>query len=74
MLHCQSMTLKSFCAPSGSLGTRSSAFADVGLAEAQTDGHEAFQVTLCCAHLAPVFQLEAVQRLCDTGFAQSGTD
>jgi integrase len=35
-------------------------------------GHKTIQVTLRYAHLAPVHQLEAVQRLCDTGFAQSG--
>jgi integrase len=35
-------------------------------------GHKTIQVTLRYAHLAPVHQLEAVQRLCDTGFAQNG--
>jgi hypothetical protein len=36
-------------------------------------GHKTIWVTLRYAHLAPVHQLEAVQRLCDTGFAQSGS-
>ena len=32
-------------------------------------GHKTIQVTLRYAHLAPEHQLEAVQRLCDTGMA-----
>ena len=35
-------------------------------------GHKTIQVTLRYAHLAPQHQLEAVQRLCDTGGAQNG--
>jgi integrase len=35
-------------------------------------GHKTIQVTLRYAHLAPQHQLEAVQRLCDTGVAQNG--
>jgi integrase len=35
-------------------------------------GHKTIQVTMRYAHLAPVHQLEAVQRLCDTGFAPKG--
>jgi hypothetical protein len=35
-------------------------------------GHKTIQMTMRCAHLAALHQLEAVQRLCDTGFAQSG--
>src|ERR1035438_165921 len=35
-------------------------------------GHKTIQVTLRYAHLAPQHQLEAVQRLCDTGAAQNG--
>jgi len=34
-------------------------------------GHKTIQVTLRYAHLAPQHQLEAVQRLCDTGAAQN---
>jgi hypothetical protein len=34
-------------------------------------GHKTIQVTLRYAHLAPQHQLEAVQRLCDTGTAQN---
>lgn len=37
----------------------------------QLMGHKTIQVTLRYAHLAPAHQLEAVQRLCDTGVAQS---
>lgn len=36
-------------------------------------GHKTIQVTLRYAHLAPQHQLEAVQRLCDTGTAQDGS-
>jgi site-specific recombinase XerD len=32
-------------------------------------GHKTIQVTLRDAHLAPQHQLDAVQRLCDTGVA-----
>jgi len=32
-------------------------------------GHKTIQVTLRYSHLAPKHQLEAVQRLCDTGAA-----
>jgi len=35
-------------------------------------GHKTIQVTLRYSHLAPQHQLEAVQRLCDTGAAQNG--
>src|SRR5208337_230704 len=35
-------------------------------------GHKTIQVTLRYAHLAPQHQLEAVQRLCDTGTVQNG--
>jgi hypothetical protein len=35
-------------------------------------GHKMIQVTLRYSHLAPQHQLEAVQRLCDTGTAQNG--
>jgi integrase len=35
-------------------------------------GHKTIQATLRYAHLAPQHQLEAVQRLCDTGLALSG--
>ncbi len=35
-------------------------------------GHKTIQVTLRYAHLAPQHQLEAVQKLCDTGGAQNG--
>lgn len=35
-------------------------------------GHKTIQVTVRYAHLAPQHQLEAVQRLCDTGAAQNG--
>jgi integrase len=35
-------------------------------------GHKTIQVTLRYAHLAPQHQLEAVQRLCDTGVALNG--
>jgi integrase len=34
-------------------------------------GHKTIQVTVRYAHLAPKHQLEAVQRLCDTGAAQN---
>ena len=36
-------------------------------------GHKTIQVTLPYAHLAPQHQLEAVQRLCDTGVAPTDT-
>jgi hypothetical protein len=36
-------------------------------------GHKTIQVTLRHAHLAPQHQLEAVQRLCDTGLALEGS-
>jgi integrase len=36
-------------------------------------GHKTIQVTLRYAHLAPQHQLEAVQRLCDTGLALEGS-
>jgi integrase len=36
-------------------------------------GHKTIQVTLRYAHLAPQHQLEAVQRLCDTGVALEGS-
>jgi hypothetical protein len=36
-------------------------------------GHKTIQVTLRYAHLGPQHQLEAVQRLCDTGLALSRT-
>ena len=35
-------------------------------------GHKTIQVTMRDAHLAPQHQLEAVQRLCDTGLALGG--
>lgn len=35
-------------------------------------GHKNIQMTMRYAHLAPVHQLDAVQRLCDTGVGQSG--
>lgn len=35
-------------------------------------GHRTIQMTVRYAHLAPQRQLEAVQRLCNTGIAQSG--
>jgi integrase len=35
-------------------------------------GHKTIQMTLRYSHLAPQHQLEAVQRLCDTGGAQNG--
>ena len=35
-------------------------------------GHETIQVTMRYAHLAPAHQLEAVQRLCNTGSVRSG--
>jgi site-specific recombinase XerD len=35
-------------------------------------GHKTIQVTLRYAHFAPQHQLEAVQRLCDTGAVQNG--
>jgi Phage integrase family len=34
-------------------------------------GHKTIQVTMRYAHLAPAHQLEAVQRLCNTGSARS---
>jgi site-specific recombinase XerC len=34
-------------------------------------GHKTIQVKLRYAHLAPQHQLEAVQRLCDTGAVQN---
>lgn len=36
-------------------------------------GHKTIHVTLRYAHLAPQHQLEAVQRLCDTGNAVKGS-
>jgi hypothetical protein len=36
-------------------------------------GHKTIQVTLRYAHLAPQHQLEAVQRLCDTGLVLGGS-
>jgi len=36
-------------------------------------GHETIQVTMRYALLAPAHQLEAVQRLCNTGSVRSGT-
>ena len=36
-------------------------------------GHKTIQVTLRYAHLAPRHQLEAVQRLCDTGSTPEGS-
>ena len=36
-------------------------------------GHKTIQVTLRYAHLTPQHQLEAVQRLCDTGVALEGS-
>jgi hypothetical protein len=35
-------------------------------------GHKTIQMTLRYSHLAPQHQLEAVQRLCDTGGVQNG--
>jgi hypothetical protein len=35
-------------------------------------GHKTIQVTMRYAHLAPAHQLEAVQRLCNTGSVRSG--
>jgi integrase len=35
-------------------------------------GHKTIQITMRYAHLAPAHQLEAVQRLCNTGSARSG--
>ena len=34
-------------------------------------GHKTIQVTMRYAHLAPVHQLQAVQRLCHTGITQN---
>jgi hypothetical protein len=35
-------------------------------------GHKTIQLTMRYAHLAPQYQLEAVQRLCDTGGVLNG--